>query len=64
VYIWLCSQIGHPVDEPMLAASEVILKDGVLLPDVQPAVDAICQNQIAGIHEFCQRIVRGELSVC
>jgi S-adenosylmethionine synthetase len=64
VYIWLCSQIGHPVDEPMLAASEVILKDGVLLPDVRPAVDAICQNEIAGIHEFCQRIIRGELSVC
>jgi S-adenosylmethionine synthetase len=63
-YVWLCSQIGNPVDEPMLVASEVILKDGVLLPDVQPAVKAICQNEIAGIHEFCQRIIRGELSIC
>jgi S-adenosylmethionine synthetase len=64
VYVWLCSQIGRPVDEPVLAAAEVIVKDGVLLPDVEPAVDAICKNELAGIHEFCQRIIHGELSVC
>lgn len=63
VYVWLCSQIGRPIDSPWVAASQVILKTGVDLPDVQPAVEAIIQQELAGIHAFCVRLARGELAV-
>jgi S-adenosylmethionine synthetase len=59
IYIWLCSQIGRPIDAPWAASSQVILQPGAELPDVQSAVEAVIQN----IHEFSERLVRGELSV-
>jgi S-adenosylmethionine synthetase len=64
VYVWLCSQIGQPIHAPWVAAAQVILQDGVGLPDVQPAVEAIIEQELAGIHEFGKRLARGELPVC
>jgi hypothetical protein len=63
VYVWLCSQIGQPINQPLIAASRVILQEGVRLPDVQPSVEAIIEQELAGIHEFSKRLVRGELPV-
>jgi S-adenosylmethionine synthetase len=62
-YIWLCSQIGQPIDQPMLAASHVILHGGVFLPDVELAVRAIIEQELAEIHTFCHRIILGEFTV-
>lgn len=63
VYVWLCSQIGQPIHEPWVAASQVILQEGVHLLDVQPAVEAIVEQELAGIHEFSKRLIHGELPV-
>jgi S-adenosylmethionine synthetase len=58
VYVWLCSQIGQPINAPMLAAAQVTLREGIGLPDVRPAIEATFEQQLAGIHEFSQRLVR------
>jgi S-adenosylmethionine synthetase len=63
IYVWLCSQIGQPIDTPWIAASQVILKEGVCLPDVQSAVEAIIEQELAGIHEFGSQLARGEQPV-
>jgi S-adenosylmethionine synthetase len=63
VYVWLCSQIGQPINAPVIAAAQVILEEGVGLPAVQPAVEAVIQQELAGIHEFGKRLARGELPV-
>jgi S-adenosylmethionine synthetase len=63
VYVWPCSQIGHPISAPLIAAAQVILQQGAGLPDVQAAVKAIIDQELAGIHEFAKRLARGELSV-
>jgi S-adenosylmethionine synthetase len=64
VYIWLCSQIGRPINSPLIAAAQIILQEGTRLPDVQPTVESIIQQELAGIHEFGMRLARGELPVC
>jgi S-adenosylmethionine synthetase len=64
VYVWLCSQIGQPINAPWVAAAQVILQEGVGLPDVRPAVEAIIEQELAGIHEFGERLARGEMPVC
>ena len=64
VYVWLCSQIGQPINAPWVAAAQVILQEGVGLPDVQPAIEAIIGQELAGVHEFGERLARGELPVC
>ncbi len=64
VYVWLCSRIGQPINAPWVAAAQVILQEGVGLADVRPAVEAIIEQELAGVHEFGQRLTRGELPVC
>jgi S-adenosylmethionine synthetase len=63
VYVWLCSQIGQPINAPVVAAAQVILQEGVGLPDVQPAIEAVIEQELVGIHDFGKRLARGELPV-
>jgi S-adenosylmethionine synthetase len=63
VYVWLCSQIGQPINAPLIAAAQVILQEGVGLPDVQPAIATVIEQELAGIPEFGKRLARGELPV-
>lgn len=63
IYVWLCSQIGQPINTPVIAAAQVILQKGVALPDVQRAVEAVIEQELAEVHEFGKRLSRGELSV-
>ena len=63
VYVWLCSQIGHPLDTPMIASAQIILQPGCALVDVYPAVEEIIQGELSTIHEFTSRLAKGELPV-
>jgi S-adenosylmethionine synthetase len=62
-YVWLCSQIGQPIHAPWVAAAQVILQEGAGLPDVQPAIEAIIEQELAGIHDVAERLALGELPV-
>lgn len=61
--VWLCSQIGRPIDQPMMAAARLVLEPGVALEEVQGSVAAVIDRELAGIHSFTQRLAQGELSV-
>ncbi len=63
VYIWLCSQIGRPIEDPLIASAQVILRPGAALADVVPAVEDIMQEELANIYTFTQRLTQGEFSV-
>lgn len=63
VYIWLCSQIGQPIDRPLIASAQLILKPGVSLEQISPQVEQVMEQELAGIYNFTERLTRGELSV-
>jgi len=63
VTVWLCSQIGKPIDQPLTAAAQVILQPGVTLEDVEDSVTAIIDRELAGIYHFTRRLAQGELMV-
>jgi S-adenosylmethionine synthetase len=64
VYIWLCSQIGKPIDQPLVASIQLMLqKDGVLA-DAAPAVEAIIAEKLAAVNDFSLQLARGEMPVC
>ncbi len=63
VYVWMCSQIGQPINEPWITAAQVILEPGVGLSDVKTEIEAIVEQELAGVREFSERLARGELSV-
>jgi len=63
VYVWLCSQIGKPIDRPLIASAQLILQQGVALADVKPAVESVVEHELATIGDFTARLARGELPV-
>ena len=63
IYVWLCSQIGQPIEQPLVASAQAILAPGAGLPDVEEPIRAIIQEELAQIPRFTQRLIRGELRV-
>jgi S-adenosylmethionine synthetase len=63
VYVWLCSQIGQPIDNPMATSVQLCLKEGVGLADVTPQIEAIINNELATIHEFTLEMAEGKYQI-
>lgn len=63
VTVYLCSQIGHPIDQPLVAAAQVILQDGAAMADVRSNVAEVIDRELANIHHFTERLIQGELQV-
>jgi len=63
-YVWLCSQIGRPIELPWFSSAQVVLAQDAVLPDVESRARAIIQEEIAAIPKFIKRLLRGELPVC
>jgi len=61
--VWLCSQIGRPIDQPLIASAQLILQQGVALADVKSAVESVVEHELATIGDFTSRLARGELPV-
>ncbi|MFQ6058417.1 MAG: methionine adenosyltransferase [Anaerolineae bacterium] len=63
VYVWLCSQIGQPIDQPLIASAQLVLEPGVALEDVSSDVEAVIERELADIYTFTDRLTRGEFPV-
>jgi S-adenosylmethionine synthetase len=64
VTVWLCSQIGKPIDQPLIAEAQLILEPKVLLKNVRDSVVAVINRELDGIQSFTHRLSMGEFSVC
>jgi len=63
VYIWMVSQIGKPIDEPVTAA-QVIVAKGVRKSAVERQVHEVVERELDGIQVFCRDLAAGKYSVC
>ena len=63
VYVWLLSQIGEPIDQPRIAAAQVIMERGSL-GDVEKEVNEVIDKELANIQEFCMELAYGKIPVC
>jgi S-adenosylmethionine synthetase len=63
VYVWLCSQIGHRIDEPLIASAQLSLGAGVSLASVEGDVERIVSKELDEIYDFTSRLARGEYPV-
>jgi S-adenosylmethionine synthetase len=64
VYVWLCSRIGQPLDEPWSTSIQLALAAGATLGDVEQAVKEIVNQELSDVYQFTERLTRGELPVC
>ncbi|MCZ7356752.1 MAG: methionine adenosyltransferase [Candidatus Methanoperedens sp.] len=63
VYVWLLSQIGEPIDQPRIAAAQVIMERGTI-ESVEKEINEIMDRELANIQEFCLELAYGRIPVC
>jgi len=64
IYVWLLSQIGRPIDDPKIAAVQMILEPGTTVAHVKSDVEAIVNGELDSINEFCYELAEGRVPVC
>ena len=58
----ILAQIGHPIDQPLLASTNLIMADGVPLSKVKGEVEGIVDNWLANIDKITQMLLEGKIS--
>lgn len=61
VYIRLLSQIGKPIDQPLVASAQIIPKDGVSFKTVQSEAEVIMEDWFSNITKITEMVINGEL---
>ena len=64
VYIWLLSQIGKPIDQPAIAAAQVILQSGNSLESLQRSIIEVIDAELADIDKFTMDLAHGRIPIC
>lgn len=63
VYVWLLSQIGKPIDQPKIAAAQIVMEKGSIA-SVRKEVTEIIDKEFADIKDFCMDLAHGEHRIC
>ncbi len=61
VYIRILSQIGKPIDQPLIASAQVIPQDGANMNVIKSEAEAIIDERLANITRITEMIARGEV---
>jgi S-adenosylmethionine synthetase len=63
-YIWLLSKIGSPIDQPAMAAAQVITKNNNHIDKVKREIDAVLDDELENIQKFCMELAQGKIAPC
>jgi S-adenosylmethionine synthetase len=61
VYIWLLSKIGSPIDQPALAAVQVIMKGNNSLEKARREISEVLDYELDNIDKFCMELAQGKI---
>jgi len=64
VYIWLLSQIGKPIDQPAIAAAQVVMRKGNHIEDVRKEIEEVINFELENIDRFCMDLAYGKIPIC
>ncbi len=64
VYIWLLSQIGKPIDQPAIAAAQIILEPKNSINDIRDNVEEVIDSELENIDKFCMELAYGKIPIC
>jgi S-adenosylmethionine synthetase len=62
VYVWLCSQIGKPINKPTISAVQLVLRN-TTLDEVKKDVNLVLEDEIANIDKFCKQLIEGKVKI-
>jgi S-adenosylmethionine synthetase len=63
IYVWLLSQIGIPIDQPKVAAAQVVLEPRARRKAIERQVREILDHELAEIAQLTQDLAQGRYSV-
>lgn len=64
VYIWLLSKIGQPIDQPAVAAAQVVAEDPNILDKVKSKITNVLEFELENIDKFCTELAEGKVPIC
>jgi S-adenosylmethionine synthetase len=64
VIVWLCSQIGRPINQPHVISVQLIPKQGVSFESILPKIKEIIDEEFQNIEKFIRDLTLGKLTVC
>lgn len=64
IYVWLCSQIGKAIDQPKVAAAQVILQPRTEMKEISGQITEVIDNELEHIGSFTKDLARGKYPVC
>jgi S-adenosylmethionine synthetase len=62
--VYVLSQIGHPLDEPLVATAQINAKNGHLSPSVYDAITEVLDHQLQDLGGLRERILQREFAIC
>jgi S-adenosylmethionine synthetase len=61
MYVRLLSQIGMPIDQPLVASVQVLPACGVKLKDINADIQEIVDSQLANVTSITEKVIEGKL---
>ncbi len=61
MYVRLLSQIGKPIDQPLVASVQVLPRCGVKLGDIHADIQEIVDYQMANVTGITEKVIEGKL---
>jgi len=66
IYVWLLSEIGRPIDQPKIAAAQVVPSPRVPFNETKRRVEEALKAELDEKHlaSFCRDLAEGQMPVC
>jgi S-adenosylmethionine synthetase len=64
VYIWLLSQIGKSIDEPAIAAAQVVMKGNNSFDSIRREIEEVVDKELEDINKFTVDLAQGRIQIC
>jgi S-adenosylmethionine synthetase len=64
VMVWLCTRIGDPVDQPQIAAVQIVPDGRTKLAEVEAPIRRMIVRELERMPQFCESLASGQYSIC
>ena len=62
VYVRLLSQIGKPIDQPLVASAQIIPREGTSFAKVKAETEVVIDDWFSNVTKITEMVIRGELN--
>ncbi len=61
IHIRLLSQIGQPIDQPLMASAQIIPEEGANFSSIRSEVEVVMDDWLANVTKITEMVINGEL---